>query len=286
MQCNIFLLQCVQRSRRYCSAAISQGTMDMASKGPKTTAKPAAPKPVVRAKTPAAPAVKAAPAKAEKPAPVIAPEPVAPVAKPEPVPVAAVSQEAEKAVEAVETKILEPVAEQAQAAVAETVDATAAAGEAARETLIKETITMQATIENSTAKAQAVFTDFNDRTKLAVEKSTKMVEEANDFAKGNLEAVVESSRIAAKGFETMGQEAAEYGRKSFENATAVMKTLATVKSPTDFFKLQSDFVRTSFDSYVAEASKNTEAMLKLAGDAAQPLSNRLALAAEKVKTVA
>ena len=98
--------------------------------------------------------------------------------------------------------------------------------------------------------------------------------------------LVESSRIAAKGFETLGQEAAEYSRKSFESATAAMKTLATVKSPTEFFKLQSDFVRGAFDSYVAEASKNTEAVLKLAGDAAQPLSNRFAVAAEKVKTVA
>jgi phasin family protein len=131
-----------------------------------------------------------------------------------------------------------------------------------------------------------MFTDFNDRSKAAVEKSTKLIEEANDFAKGNVEAIVESSKIAAKGLETLGQDAAEYSRKSFETATAALKTFATVKSPTELFKLQSDFFRTSFDSYVAEASKNTEAMLKLAGDAAQPLSNRFAVAAEKVKTAA
>ncbi|RYG83451.1 MAG: phasin family protein, partial [Alphaproteobacteria bacterium] len=86
--------------------------------------------------------------------------------------------------------------------------------------------------------------------------------------------------------EALGQDAAEYSRKSFETATAAFKTFGTVKSPTELFKLQSDFFRTSFDSYVAEASKNTEAMLKLAGDAAQPLSSRFALAAEKVKTAA
>ncbi|RYG83540.1 MAG: phasin family protein, partial [Alphaproteobacteria bacterium] len=79
---------------------------------------------------------------------------------------------------------------------------------------------------------------------------------------------------------------AEYSRRSFETTTAALKTFASVKSPTELFKLQSDFFRTSFDSYVAEASKNTEALLKLAGDAAQPLSSRFALAAEKVKTAA
>ena len=141
-------------------------------------------------------------------------------------------------------------------------------------------------IEANTAKAQALFTDFNDRTKAAVEKSTKLIEEANDFAKGNVEAIVESSKIAANGLQTLGQDAAEYSRKSFETATATLKTFGTVKSPTELFKLQSDFFRTAFDSYVAEASKNTEAMLKLAGDAAQPLSSRFALAAEKVKAAA
>ena len=141
-------------------------------------------------------------------------------------------------------------------------------------------------IENNTAKAQALFADFNDRTKAAVEKSTKLVEEANDFAKGNVEALVESGRIATTGLQSLGQDAAEYSRRSFETATATLKGMSSIKSPTDFFKLQSDFFRTSFDSYVAEASKNTEAMLKLAGDAVQPLSSRFALAAEKVKTAA
>ena len=142
------------------------------------------------------------------------------------------------------------------------------------------------TIETNVAKAQAFFADFNDRAKAAVEKSTVLIAEANEFAKGNLEAVVESGKIAAKGFESLGQDAAEFSRNSFETATAALKGMSAVKSPTELFKLQSDFFKTSFDSYVAEASKNTEALMKLAGEAAQPLSSRVALAAEKVKLAA
>src|SRR5690606_12875917 len=125
-------------------------------------------------------------------------------------------------------------------------------------------------VESNVNKAEALFADINARAKAALEKNVKIAEEFNDFAKGNVEAVVESGRITAKGLEALGQDAAEYGRKSFESATAALKNLATVKSPTEFFKLQSDYVRQSFDSYVAEASKNAEAVLKLAGDAAQP----------------
>ena len=152
----------------------------------------------------------------------------------------------------------------------------------------KESI-MATTIENMTAgtdKAQAFFTDASERAKGAVAKSSKMFEEAGAFGKGNVEALVESSKIAAKGFETLSQEAAEYGRKSFEDATAAFKTLASVKSPTEFMKLQSDFVRGAFDAMVAETSRSTETMLKLAGEVAQPISNRIAVAAEKMKTSA
>jgi phasin family protein len=145
---------------------------------------------------------------------------------------------------------------------------------------------MEETVNATTAKAQTVFADVNERTKSAMEKSSKMFEDMNDFAKGNVEAIVESSKIAAKGFETIGQDAAEYSRKSFEGATAAMKQFASVKSPTELFKLQSDYMRSAFDSLVAETSKNTEAMLKLAGDVAQPLSNRASVAAEKIKIAA
>jgi phasin family protein len=248
----------------------------MATKGPKTgTRKPAAPKPAAGAK----PAPKLAAPKAEKPVPVKAAETIveAPAAEPAPV-LAAATQEVTETVQTVIEPVIEAVAEIATP-VAEAVEEIAAAP------VVKESVKMS-TIENATGKAQALFAEWNDRTKAAVEKSTKLVEEANDFAKGNVEALVESGRIAAKGFEGLGQDAAEYSRKSFETATAAMKSFSSVKSPADFFKLQSDYFRGAFDSYVAEASKNTEALIKLASDAAQPISNRVAVAAEKVKTAA
>ncbi|WP_109808289.1 phasin family protein [Sphingosinithalassobacter portus] len=237
----------------------------MASKGPKqqarSAAKPAQPKkPAATNKKTPAPAAARTPA--EQPETVAAPAPAAAETAP---------QEAKKTEPApAPASAPEPVAAKTEASAA----------------IKKEVIAMEATAENTINRAQAMFADFNDRTKAAVEKSTKMAEEMNDFAKGNIEALVESGKITAKGFEGFGQEAAEFGRKSFEEATAAFKNLASVKTPADFFKLQSEYVRGAFDSYVAEASKTTEAMLKLAGDAAQPLSNRFAVAAEKVKTVA
>ena len=138
----------------------------------------------------------------------------------------------------------------------------------------------------ATERFQAVIGDVNERAKTAVEKGTKLVEELTDLTKGNVEALVASSKVAAKGAETLGQEAADYSRRSFEEASAALKSLAEVKSPTDFFKLQSDYARSAFDSWVAESSKASEAVIKLAGEIAEPITSRYSVAAERVKTLA
>ena len=135
-------------------------------------------------------------------------------------------------------------------------------------------------------RIQAVMGDVNERTKNAVEKSAKLAEELTELTKGNVEAIVASSKIAAKGVETLGQQGADYGRRSFEEASAALKSFAEVKSPTDFFKLQSDYARSAFDSFVAESSKASEAVIKLAGEVAEPITGRYSVAAERVKTLA
>ena len=131
-----------------------------------------------------------------------------------------------------------------------------------------------------------VFGDVNERAKAATERSAKIVEELADLTRGNVEAFVASSKIAAKGVESMSQDAAEYGRKSFEEASTALKTFAEVKSATDFFKLQGDYARAAFDSAVSESARFSENMLKIAGDAAQPITSRYTVAAERAKTLA
>ena len=135
-------------------------------------------------------------------------------------------------------------------------------------------------------RLQAVFGDVNERARTQIERNTRLAEELTELSKGNIEAVVASTKVAAKGLETIGQEVAEYSRKSFEDASAALKGFAEVKSATDFFRLQSEFARTQFDGLVAESSRLSETVLKLAGDVAEPLTSRYAVAAERVKTLA
>jgi phasin family protein len=132
-------------------------------------------------------------------------------------------------------------------------------------------------------RIQAVFGDANERAKTAIERNTRIAEEMTDLAKGNVEALVASTKVAAKGVEKIGQEVAEYSRKSFEDASAAIKGFAEVKSPADLFRLQGEFARTQFDSMIAESSKLSETMIKLTGDVFAPITSRYSVAAERVK---
>ena len=169
-------------------------------------------------------------------------------------------------------------------------DTAAPATATADEDTIMDATTIQNTAKDFGDKAaqqtQAMFADAQDRTKGAVEKGQKFLAELTEFNKGNIEALVESSKIAARGFEAMSQDAMATAKSTFEEASQAMQTLATVKSPTEFMKLQADFARSAFDTMVQQVSRRTEASLKLAGEVAQPISNRVALAAEKIKVAA
>ena len=159
----------------------------------------------------------------------------------------------------------------------------------ARATKIQGATTMTKTIDTGLFAADQfknVFGDVNERAKAAAERSAKIVEEIADLTRGNVEAFVASSKVAAKGVERLSQEAAEYSRKSFEEASAALKNAAEIKSATELFRLQGDFARAAFDNVVAESARFSETVLKLAGDVAEPITNRYTVAAERAKTLA
>ncbi|MBN8848245.1 MAG: phasin family protein [Sphingomonas sp.] len=246
-----------------------------------TAAKPE-PKPTaqvapVAKPAPAAVAAKPAPVAASPAQPAPAQQAAAPVAPAAPV---IIKEQTPAARRTVVKPVAKKPAIRAKAVASPKRPATKPVTNAAKEPKMAETF------KTVTDKTQAYFADANQRAKGALEKGVKAFEDANAFHKGNIEALVESSKIAAKGAEKFGQDAAAYAKASYEKANEAFKAMSAVKSPTELFKLQSDYVRSSFDAFVAETSRSTEAALKLAGEIAQPLSNRFALAAEKVKAAA
>lgn len=143
----------------------------------------------------------------------------------------------------------------------------------------KELFAMATTTTEFTDKLQNAFKDAQEKAKAAFG-------DAGSFAKGNVEAMVESSKILASGLQDMTKGYVAETKTSFETMTADVKDLAAVKSPTEFFEKQSALMRKNFDAAVAASSKNSEAMLKLVNEAFQPISTRVSIAVEKIKHAA
>ena len=128
--------------------------------------------------------------------------------------------------------------------------------------------------------------DMQSKAQAAYDKSTAAMAEMTDLAKGNVEAMVETGKIVAGGMQDMGKTYVDEAKSAYELMTADMKEMAAVKSPTELFQLQGKIMRRNFDAFVATASKNSEAAMKLANDAAAPMTGRMNVAAEKLSKVA
>ncbi len=150
----------------------------------------------------------------------------------------------------------------------------------------KEARTMTTPATDITEKFQTAMKDATDKAKAAFEKSQASLGEMGAFTKGNMEAMVESTKIFAAGLQALSKGYMTESKSAFETLTAEMKELAAVKSPTELIEKQSAMLRKQFDAAVAVTSKNSEAMLKLANEAFQPISSRVSIAVEKIKHAA
>jgi phasin family protein len=141
---------------------------------------------------------------------------------------------------------------------------------------------MKQATDAATESMTNAMNEVQNRAKAAYEKGNEAVGELTEFTKGNVEAVVESSKIIASGMQDIGRSYAEEAKAAYEQMTADLKELAAVKSPTELFQLQGKIMRRNFDTLVATSTKSSEAMMKLANEASAPLSGRVNVAAEKI----
>jgi phasin family protein len=151
---------------------------------------------------------------------------------------------------------------------------------------LKDTIMATAKNTDITATAKEVIADVQTRAKTAYAKSTVLANEATEFGKANVEAVVESGKIFFAGAQDLVRSDIETGKTVIETVTADAKKVAAIKSPTELFQLQGELARRNFDALVSFGSKRTEAWVKLYNDAFAPISNRVSVAAEKISKAA
>lgn len=159
----------------------------------------------------------------------------------------------------------------------------ATAFETSQETVKNTVAQLNSSAEAALESSKEAMEQMTAKSKEAIETSMKSMDEMADLARGNVEAVIASARAATTGLEKVAAHMTETSRKSFEEMTAVAKSVAAAKTPNELMQLQSDYAKAQFDTVVADFSKMTEMMMKISGDIFEPMQNRMAIAADKMK---
>lgn len=108
-------------------------------------------------------------------------------------------------------------------------------------------------------------------------------DEASKKNKEAMDTLVKSYTSVAQGWQAIATEAADYSKKSFENGLAHFEKLSGVKSIETAVELQSAFVKSSYESFVAEATKIGELYADLAKGAYKPYEAPVAKATAAAK---
>jgi phasin family protein len=117
-----------------------------------------------------------------------------------------------------------------------------------------------------------------------VERMSKGIEDVTQFGQENVEALVASGKVVAKAAEDINAEVMAYSKKAYEDAMAASKEMTQARSVTEFFEKNTAFAKSSFEGWVAQATRVNEMYSQAAKEAFAPINARLTAAAEMVKT--
>ena len=145
---------------------------------------------------------------------------------------------------------------------------------------------VKAQAQTAIDQGKAAIEQATTRAREALDRGVKSMEELNELSRGNVEAFVQAGKAAAQGFEKLAQGAVEFSKKNLEEGTVAVRTLTAAKTPNEFFAASNEYAKSYFDNLVAEMSRVTETSMKVMGEVFEPLSNRAALAADRIKSAA
>jgi phasin family protein len=122
---------------------------------------------------------------------------------------------------------------------------------------------------------ESVAKNGADAFKTGFEKAVKGYDHFLGFGKETVEAYTKAANVAAKGAETLNSEIFAYSKQSMEDTIAATKAIMSTKSVHEAIELQTDFVKTQFDGYVAQMTKLSEIYVSTAKNSFAPIQGRV-----------
>jgi len=99
----------------------------------------------------------------------------------------------------------------------------------------------------------------------------KSFDDVTKLGKEGMDAAMESLAASSKGMQTLAAEYADYARKSFEQGSGTVEKLIEARSFDRAYEVQSEFFRSAYEGFVAQASKFGEMYTDVAKQAYKPI---------------
>jgi hypothetical protein len=102
--------------------------------------------------------------------------------------------------------------------------------------------------------------------------STPNFEEFQKFSKDQLDAFTTASTTWSKGLQELAAESTDYSKRAFAAGTATFEKLLGARSVESAIQIQSEFVKQTYEGFVAQATKVSELYTRVASDALKPVT--------------
>ena len=123
----------------------------------------------------------------------------------------------------------------------------------------------------------------SDAMKQSFDRAVEGYDQLAAFNKATVEAFIQAANVTTKGFEAINSAALAYSRQTIEESVAAAKAAIGSKSIQELIELQSDFTKSSIDSYVGQVTKVGDMVASIAKEAAEPINSRVAALVEMVQ---
>ena len=109
----------------------------------------------------------------------------------------------------------------------------------------------------------------------------KNFDDVQKLSKDNMDATMKSLGALSKTTQAIAAEVADYSKKSFEDGTKVMEKHLGARSLDKAIEIQTDYAKTAYEGFVAQAAKISELYADLAKETYKPFESYLANAPAK-----
>jgi len=104
----------------------------------------------------------------------------------------------------------------------------------------------------------------------------KNLDDLQQVSKENVDLAMKSVGVFSKGAQAIAVEVADYSKKAFEDGSAALEKLFGVKSLDKAIEVQTEFAKTSYEGFVAKATKIGELYADLAKETYKPFETLFA----------